>query len=357
MIRRIFAAAAILLAAVALLIAAWPQLFGLERSLGAAQVVALRGTAALVAGVGVVACLLIALVSRRVRRFAATLALLLLAFTGVSAAVLATRGGTPAGFQTKASHDLTVLSWNTLGDAPGADEIAKLAIQQKADVVALPETSAQTAAAVRDLMGRSGIRMQLLTLSYDKVAKAHTTALLISAKLGEYRLDEGHGSTKTSPSVLAVPVDGHGPTIVAAHPVSPMPGEMANWRSGLQWLAARCAAATTAASGSASGSSSASTGGTIMAGDFNSTLDHYAGLGAKTATGEGDLGACHDGARAEKSAAVGSWPTSLPSTMGAPIDHVMASDGWTFVGFRVIGTEDGAGSDHRPVVAQLRPGS
>lgn len=361
MICRIFAAATILLAAVALLVAAWPQLFGLGRSFGVAQVVALRGTAALVAGVGVIAFLLIALVSRRARRFAATLALLLLAFTGVSAAVLATRGDTPAGFHTKAANDLTVLGWNTLGDAPGADEIAKLAIQQKADVVALPETSARTATAVRDLMGRSGIRMQLLTLSYDKVAKAHTTALLISAKLGEYRLDEGHGSTKTLPSVLAVPVDGSGPTIVAAHAVAPVPGEMANWRSGLQWLAARCAPATTGASGSTGGSTSAktsaSTGGTIMAGDFNSTLDHYAGLGAKTATGAGDLGACHDGARAEKSAAVGSWPTSLPPTMGAPIDHVMASDGWTFVGFRVIGTEDGAGSDHRPVVAQLRPGS
>jgi hypothetical protein len=35
---------------------------------------------------------------------------------------------------------------------------------------------------------------------------------------------------------------------------------------------------------------------------------------------------------------------------------VMASAGWTFVGFRVIGSEDGAGSDHRPIVAQLRPG-
>jgi endonuclease/exonuclease/phosphatase family metal-dependent hydrolase len=92
-----------------------------------------------------------------------------------------------------------------------------------------------------------------------------------------------------------------------------------------------------------------------MAGDFNSTLDHYAGLTAKSARGDGDLGACHDGARAEKSAAVGTWPTSLPTSLGAPIDHVMASDEWAFTGFRVIGTEDGAGSDHRPVVAQLRP--
>lgn len=343
MIRRFLAAATILLVAVALLIAAWPQLFGLEREVGVAQLVSLRGLAALVAGVGVVTLLLIALVSRRARRFAATLALLLLVFAGVSAAVLATRGGTPPGFQTKAANDLTILSWNTLGDAPGAIEIARLAIQQRADVVTLPETSAAAARQVRELMIQGGIPMQLLTLSYDQVAKAHTTSLLITTKLGVYRLDDSHGSTKTLPSLLAVPTNGNGPTIVAAHPVAPVPGEMANWRSGLEWLAARCGATAAAAHG------------IIMAGDFNSTLDHYSGLTAKSARGEGDLGACHDGARAQNSAAVGSWPTSLPSSLGAPIDHVMASDAWSFVGFRVIGTEDGAGSDHRPVVAQLRP--
>jgi endonuclease/exonuclease/phosphatase (EEP) superfamily protein YafD len=347
MIRRILAAATVVLLAAALLIAAWPQLVGLERQFGIAQIVSLRGLAALVAGVGVVALLLIALVSRRTRRLAATLALLLLVFAGVNAAVLATRGATPAGFQTKAAHDLTVLSWNTLGDAPGAAEIARLAVAQRADIVALPETSEATARAVRDAMTGAGIPMQLLTLSYDQVAKAKTTALLISTTLGTYRRDDTQGSTKTLPSVLAVPADGSGPTIVAAHPVAPVEGEMSNWRSGLEWLAARCGVSASASGGGA---------GTIMAGDLNSTLDHYAGLAAASASRQGDLGACHDGARARNSAAVGSWPTSLPSSLGAPIDHVMASDGWTFVGFRVIGTEDGAGSDHRPVVAQLRPG-
>jgi len=114
---------------------------------------------------------------------------------------------------------------------------------------------------------------------------------------------------------------------------------MANDLQGLHWLAQRCGAGDDV----------------ILAGDFNSTLDHYSGLGTPTSTGDGDLGACHDGARAEGSAAVGTWPTSLPAQLGAPIDHVMASEGWTFVGFRVIGSEDGAGSDHRPILAQLRP--
>ncbi|MEO6532720.1 MAG: endonuclease/exonuclease/phosphatase family protein [Pseudolysinimonas sp.] len=340
MTRRFFAAAIVVIVAAALLIAVWPQLFGLERQTGVAQLVSLRGLAALVAGVGVVALLLIALLSRRVRRLAASIALLLLVFTGVTAAVLATRGATPAGFQTKAGADITVLSWNTLGDSPGAAEIAKLALAQHADVVTLPETSAETADAVKQLMSNAGSPMRELHVSFDQVSKAHTTALLISTKLGEYRVDTGHGSTKTVPSVVAVPVDGDGPTIVAAHAVSPVPGEMAHWRQGLDWLAQRCGQGDDV----------------ILAGDFNSTLDHYAGLGSSTPTGDGELGACHDGARAEGSAAVGTWPTSLPAQLGAPIDHVMASQGWIFVGFRVIGSADGAGSDHRPILAQLRPG-
>jgi endonuclease/exonuclease/phosphatase (EEP) superfamily protein YafD len=340
MTRRFFAAAIVVIVAAALLIAVWPQLFGLERQPGVAQVVSLRGLAALVAGVAVVALLLIALISRRMRRLAATIALLLLLFTGVSAAVLATWGANPAGFQTKADADLTVLSWNTLGDSPGAAEIAKLALAQHADIVTLPETSAATADAVAQLMTQGGSPMHEWHVSFDQVAKSHTTSVLISTALGAYRVDTSRGSTKTLPSVVAVPVNGDGPTIVAVHVVSPVPGEMANWRQGLDWVSQQCGAGHDV----------------ILAGDFNSTLDHYAGLGTPTASGNGDLGACHDGARAEGSAAVGTWPTSLPAQLGAAIDHVMASDGWTFVGFRVIGNEDGAGSDHRPIVAQLRPG-
>src|SRR3954469_5243643 len=214
MTRRFLAAAIVVIVAAALLIAMWPQLFGLERQAGVAQVVSLRGLAALIAGVGVVALLLIALVSRRGRgapaggapRLAASVALLLLVFAGVTAAVLATRGATPAGFQTKASADLTVLSWNTLGDSPGAAEIAKLALAEHADIVVLPETSAATADAVRQLMTQAGSPMHEWHVSFDQIAKSRTTSLLISEKLGEYRLDSSHGSTKTLPSVIAVPV-------------------------------------------------------------------------------------------------------------------------------------------------------
>jgi len=54
---------------------------------------------------------------------------------------------------------------------------------------------------------------------------------------------------------------------------------------------------------------------------------------------------------------VGTWPAFLPALLGAPIDHVLATPGWTVSGFTVVQDLDGAGSDHRPVVAQLTPRS
>jgi len=337
MIRRLLAAAIIVALAAALLISCWPQLFGLERTAGAAQLVSLRGMAALVAILLAVLVTLFALLSRRTRRFFAGAGVLLLGFAAVSVAVLAVRGASGGAFSSVADGDLVVLSWNTLGDAPGAEAIAELATAQDADVVALPETSHAAGEAVRALLEASGHPMQLIELQLDQISKARSTVLLVSTALGEYRRDDTVGTTPTLPSVVATPVNGTGPTFVAAHPVSPVAAEMQSWREGLDWLAARCAAPDADV---------------IVAGDLNSTLDHWAGLGSDVG-----LASCRDVARAVGAAAVGTWPTILPPLLGAPIDHVLATDSWQAVGFRVIESSDGAGSDHRPVVAQLRPAS
>ncbi|PZQ88135.1 MAG: endonuclease/exonuclease/phosphatase family protein [Leifsonia xyli] len=337
MIRRLLAAAVTLLLAAALLIACWPQLLGLEQLFGAAQLVSLRGLAALVAVLTGVLLALFALLVPPARRFFASLAVLLLVFAAVTTGVLAVRGGTVEALPARASGDLVVMSWNTLGDAPGAETIAALAIEEHADVVALPETSREAGERVQSLLAASGMPMQLLVRQLDQVSKARSTVLLISAALGEYRLDESVGTTPTLPSVVAVPVGGTGPTIIGAHPVAPVPGEMGNWRDGLAWLAARC---------------DSPDADVIVAGDLNSTLDHWSRFGS-----DAGLAACADVARATGSAALGTWPSVMPPLLGAPIDHVLATRSWRPVGFQVVETLDDAGSDHRPIVAQLRPAS
>lgn len=335
MFQRILTATFIVAIAAALVVVAWPQLFSLEQTAGVAQVVSLRGLAAAVAFVAVLGLTLISLLSARMHRFAASLAVVALAFSALSLVVLATRGFGSPGFETKAEGDVTVLSWNTLGDAPGASTIAELALLNDADVVTLPETTRELGFEIAQLMADANHPMWVHTVAYDEISKSRSTTILISVDLGEYDVDLSTRTTSTLPSVVAVPQDGEGPTFIAVHAVAPIRGEMANWRSDLEWLAEQCRASNV-----------------ILAGDFNSTIDHYASL---TDGGDFALGSCSDAASVTDNAAVGTWPTQLPALLGAPIDHVMASSDWSITGMRVIKSHDGNGSDHRPILATLSP--
>jgi endonuclease/exonuclease/phosphatase (EEP) superfamily protein YafD len=340
MIGRVLAALVILAVAAVLLVAVWPQLLGLEQVFGVAQVVSLRGAATVVALLALVLLGLLALAARRTRRFLGSILVLLLAFIGTSSAVLSTRGLGETEFADKGEWDVTVLSWNTLGGAADAAAVAELAVEVGADVVALPETTEPMGVDVAAAMEAAGVPMQVYTTAYDEIAAARSTTLLIRTAYGEYVVNEEEGNTTVLPTVIAEPADGNGPTIMAVHPVAPIPVEMDNWRSDLEWLGARC-----------------DTGNVIMAGDFNATLDHMSDYGgSRTEDGRiTHLGNCIDGAASTGNAAVGTWPAAIPPLLGTPIDHILATDGWRFTGFRVVTDRDHAGSDHRPIVAQLHP--
>jgi endonuclease/exonuclease/phosphatase (EEP) superfamily protein YafD len=315
----------------------WPQAFGLQNQWIAAHVVALRGAAALCAAVASVIFVVLAL-GRSTRRFGAAMAAILMLFAIGNAAVLAVRGvGTGEASAAAASDSVTVLSWNTLGEVPDAATIADLALAEDADVVVLPETTAPLGEEVAIAMRDGGSPMWVHTQAFDDVAKARSTTILITPDLGDYAVvNEGYpgppGNTNTLPSVVADPVSGTGPRIVAVHAVAPIRWELRNWRSDLDWLADQCAGDDV-----------------IMAGDFNATVDHFAGRGVDGA----DLGRCTDAAAAGRAGGLGTWPTGVPPLLGSPIDHVMATSAWAVESFHVIEGLDDAGSDHRPIVATL----
>ncbi|WP_105036127.1 endonuclease/exonuclease/phosphatase family protein [Cryobacterium aureum] len=345
MFTRLFRALFLIVAAVFLLVLTWPQAFGLHNTWVVAHLVSFRTIAVIGAIVGLVLFGLLRFI-RPLRRTLGMVMVLLTLFAVANVGILASRGFTadsadastaPSG----SADSVTVLSWNTLGDAPGAAVIAAEAVAQNADVVTLPETTEETGILIAELMRDAGRPMWVHTLAFDLVSKARSTTLLISPDLGDYAVSNAAGSgppgnTNVLPTVVAEPVDGSGPTIVAVHAVAPIQYEMSNWRSDLDWLATQCQADNV-----------------IMAGDFNSTLDHMAGR----ASGEPDavLGNCADAALSSGAAAVGTWPTSIPALLGSPIDHVMATPNWHVSALQVIESLDGAGSDHRSIVATLTP--
>lgn len=315
----------------------WPQGVGLQNQWVAAHVVALRGAAAAAGFAAALAFALLAL-PRRTRRFGIAMAIVLALFAAGNVAIIAARG-TSGSDAAGGEASVTVLSWNTLGEVPEASTIAELALGEGADIVVLPESTDALGEEVAIAMREGGRPMWVHTQAYDDIAKARSTTLLISPDLGDYEVVSAEapgppGNTNTLPSVVADPVDGDGPRIVAVHAVAPIRWEFRNWRSDLDWLAEQCSGENV-----------------IMAGDFNATLDHFAGRGIDG----GDLGRCRDAAAAGGAGGLGTWPTDVPELLGSPIDHVMATPGWRVDAARVIGEIDGSGSDHRPVVATLSP--
>jgi len=325
--------------AIAAALVTWPQFFRLERTFPLAQIVSLRGP--LVVAFALVALLALLLcLARTARAFAASLLLIALVAAGANAAILAMRGTGSSVLPDKEDGSLRVMTWNTAGAATDPAVIARTAVAMQADIVALPETTIETGEEVAVAMREMGHRMWAHHEDFGDREDfpdwdANSTTLLISPDLGDYAVVESTsaGTTNTSevPSVVAMPIDGSGPIVVAVHAVAPRQEAMAAWRADLQWIADQCAADDV-----------------ILAGDFNATVDHMDRLGTDGAT----LGRCHDAASATGSGAVGTWSTAWPPLLGTPIDHVMATDTWTATASVVLGTLDDAGSDHRPLIVQ-----
>jgi endonuclease/exonuclease/phosphatase (EEP) superfamily protein YafD len=353
MIRRFLAAAVVVCVALILLVIAWPNLFGLAEAPLVAQLVSLRALTSTLAIGAALTLVLLAVLWAGARKFLATLAVFAFVFAAVNVAVLSTRGfGGTAPPSAQSGDDavpgdateLIVLTWNTRGDAPGVERIAELVITEQADIVVLPETSQETAVAIAERTRDADRPMWVYTVAFDQVAKARSTSVLVSAELGEYRIDDTVGNTTVLPSIVLRPLDGVGPSIIGVHPVAPRLGDLANWRTDLRWVESVCRGEQM-----------------ILAGDLNATADHFSVVDPELGAAGLGMGECLNAGLLTGNGAVGTWPTVLPPLLGAPIDHIFVTPDITVTEFRVIstpdedagqGTEQGS-SDHRPVVARV----
>lgn len=323
----------VLAAIVIAIVLSWPSLLGLQREMFISQIVAFRNVLIVSALIAALALLILGLIFRSIRSLGTSLALVLIVFAAFNGLLVFNNGlnnpDAPS-LQNASPEEVTVLAWNTLGNKPGAEEIARLAINSNAQIISLPETTKATAQEVADRLTAAGMPMQLLHRSLSQSAAAKSTGLLISKNLGSYHLVDTEGDTSLLPTLIAVSETG--PKIIAVHAVAPLPDFFEGWKRDLEWLAGQC-----------------NDPNTIMAGDFNATLDHFIGLGTDGAT----LGLCQDAAKVQGGAAFGTWPSSLPGQLGIAIDHIMAGDDWTASYFRVVTELDHTGSDHRPLVARF----
>ena len=234
------------LLAIATAIAVWPQFFHLEQTYPFAQVVAARGA---VLGALLLLALLAMLLmfSKTLRGFAASV--LIIALFGAAATALI---GVNRGFGRNTLPDATdtsirVLSWNTAGEVVSAETIAQEVVDSGADIVALPETTEAVGEEIAVMLRDQGHPMWVHNVQFNPDVvdgpKSWQTTVLVAADLGQYSVIEssqdGSSNTGSVPSVVLMPVDGSGPTIVAVHAVAPRREEMGQWRSDLQWIADR----------------------------------------------------------------------------------------------------------------------
>ena len=248
-----------------------PQVLGWAGLPGPAQLVALRGLVGTLLAVVAVGFLPGAVLLRRAERrlpaasrrngLAALLTVIgsvALLSSGVEAAVLAGRGGWALGDTAPSSAgqgEVVVLVQNTL-DTLDAEQLAGLIVDRGADVVVLPETTAataeRTAGLVRDASGRD---LRALTYAPGTSGIA-STSLLVDSALGTFAVTE----ELPGPLGSFVAADSDGLTLAAIHAYPPLGRNLEAWRT------------TTAAAVDACGTAS------IVAGDFNATIDHPPGL-------------------------------------------------------------------------------
>ncbi len=331
-------------AALLVALAVEPRLFELQQVLGPAQMISFRGALALVLGA------LILLIGGHCLVFARFRVPLLVVLTvlvagnmwnlsvvlerGITVATATDAPDSEAGVAEPDRTDahLTVLGWNTQGGGASAAQVAGVILDHSVDAAMLPETTPETASEVARLLADAGHDYSWDVAEGDMDHGSTPTALILGAELGEYHHDPEAGSTPRLPSGVWRSEDASLPVFVAVHAAPPLLEMMGDWRGGLGWAAQQCGPHV------------------VMAGDFNSTLDHWADDGAER---RGQLGACEDSAAAVGSGSVGTWPTGVPKLLGAPIDHVLTGANWETTSFAVLPDEQAARSDHRPVVADI----
>ncbi|MFE6227097.1 endonuclease/exonuclease/phosphatase family protein [Microtetraspora glauca] len=241
---------------------------------------------------------------------------------------------------------VTGTAWASLPSAPPpapgqAPPVARLR------VIAANVEFGQATGSLIDLARRE--RPQVLFVSECDPACARALTAALSAQLPHRVSVDAAGSAgsvllsahplrdrSVVPSVMGMPgatadVAGRPVRLQLAHPMPPVPGQVALWKAELARL--RDAVADRPAGEAL-----------VLAGDFNASQDHAAYRGLLAA------GPLHDAARTTGASRTPTWPAEGPVPPYVQIDHVVTTPDLTATATRFPALP---GSDHRAVVADL----
>ena len=226
----------------------------------------------------------------------------------------------PARVASSGAGTLRVLEWNTGEQDVDTTVLQTLIKQTDPNIIVLPEYFTQLA---KGTLADVAKQRDMQILGWN----GSSATALISRSLGNYRVN--HSGTPPWAGFVAVPANPQSPRLVITHLQRPSLTSTSLWREHVEWAAAQCQQ------------------GTIAVGDFNATAPN---INPST-----KLGKCSDSAAALGESPQGTWPTALPGSLGATIDHVFVGPGWKAAAFSVLDGLDEAGSDHRPTFAVVTP--
>jgi endonuclease/exonuclease/phosphatase (EEP) superfamily protein YafD len=217
---------------------------------------------------------------------------------------------------------LTVLSFNVYEGRANVTSLADTISAERPDLVVLPEAGERYRQLLLASVGNLGYHSWttgrpderdvdgIVVLAARSLGTPTVRVLAHQAKFAWMELSGGLLGTVR---------------VVAVHTAAPVMGSVRAWRADLATLSNWCQPATTPV---------------MLVGDFNATLDHR----------ELRSVGCTDVAAATGRGVTGTWPTSLPSWLGAQIDHVLVGGGVTPGGAQVL---DLPGSDHRAILVRV----
>lgn len=290
----------------------FPELFWLDGQTPFTQLVAFRPQGTAVIGlIGVLALL---------RRSLRPAGAVLLALATVAALLTAPRVLSDPERAPTGTTELTIMAANVLGGGARAASVAEVIQSRRPVFVALPEAQEDVRRMIEaELDGYRGYTVQ------STRAPVSAMSVLVSTELGDVTFGSDEGAT----SFGNVIVTAERVRLVAYHSRPPLLGDTGTWQRDQSALKRWCSEG----------------GPTIVAGDFNASLDHAALRDA--------ISNCRSAAAEVGKGLAGTWPAHRPAVLRTQIDHVVATEDLTVTGFSTYHIE---GTDHRAVVATLAVG-